>query len=217
MHCVDAREILQECGCILEGEYFFALKNGGLVSTKYVNIDPLLTYPVYLRAIANMLMRDSRDFEAIAGPAVGAIPLVYAAAEAVVHRFEDNRSLRAAFAEKIGDGFAFDRMRFAEAVHGRKTIIVEDIGSRGESARATGEVVRKAGGIAIRYNLVWNRNPELVNESTMGGPVFSLVTEYIPSWKPEEHPMWGTWPLVSNIGHPENFPDYPGPRISLLL
>jgi orotate phosphoribosyltransferase len=216
MHCINVREILTDCGCVLEGEFFFALKSNGRVSTKYINIDPLLTYPAYLFAIANVLMRESRGFTAIAGPAVGAIPLVYAAAEVVMHRFPDNRALRTAFAEKVEDGFTFDRMSFAEAVRGQRTIIVEDIGSRGDSARATGAVVEAAGGTVSQYNFIWIRDQELVNEKTMGAPVYSLINEPVKSWMPEEHTHWGKWPLVTDVGHPEKFPDYPGPLISVL-
>jgi hypothetical protein len=51
----------------------------------------------------------------------------------------------------------------------------------------------------------------------MGVPVLTaLIHEYIKTHKAGEHTMWGTWPLVTDIGHPEQAEDYEGPRITLL-
>ena len=218
MHWIDVRKTLQDCGCILEGEYFFALKSGGMVATKYVHIDRLLTFPIYLSAIAHMLMRErDNNFTVIAGPATGAIPLVYTAAEVVAHRYPNN-GLRTVFTERANPEakLEFRRNGFAEAVKGMRAIVVEDISSMGMSARETKDAIIRAGGTVVEYRIIWNRNPLLVNKSRMDAPVFSLIEEPIESFKPHDHPMWGKWPMISDIGHPENFPNYPGGYISLL-
>lgn len=214
MYTIDIKEVLRGCGCIHTGDYFFAFKSGR-VSQTYICIDPLLTFPIYLNAVASMLTRTSKGFSVIAGPAVGALPLIYASAGAVAHHF-DNEGLRTVFVEKEADGFILNRMGFASAVSGKKVLIVEDIGSTGASAKATGAAIEAAGGTVVGYRFIWNRDPGRINEEKMGAPVFSLVEEAIESFAPDEHPMWGIWPLVTDVGHPEKFPDYPGPRLKVL-
>ena len=44
----------------------------------------------------------------------------------------------------------------------------------------------------------------------------SIIEEPVDAHKAGEHPKWGEWPLVADIGHPGHFPDYPGPKIRLL-
>ena len=222
MHNIKVRKTLVRLGCVLDKKCFFALKSGR-VAKKYINIDPLLTHPLYLHAIMNMMLGDHHDFEVIAGPAVGAIPLVYIGAEVVGHRhiyFSGSRKrlsgVRAVFAEKSGDDFVLERAGFAQAVKGRRVIVVEDVTTTGESALKTADAIRRAGGYVTRHAFIWNRDRRRVNDKTMGAPVSSLVTEGVRSWAPGEHPHWGEWPLVTDIGHPENFPDYTGPRITLL-
>ncbi len=216
---MDVRKILVDLGCVLEGEFIIALKKGG-VASKYVNIDPLLTRPDLLEMVAEAMATKACFSSAmypptvIAGPAVGAIPLVYAV-ERQNHLFNTNRPrLSTVFAEKDSDNFILDRLGFKKAVFGQKVWVVEDIATTGDSAKRTGKVIKDAGGDVVGYSFIWNRGG--VTTKDMGGTVISLINESIKSWQPEEHPNWGEWPLVTDIGHPDNFPDYPGPKITLL-
>ncbi len=216
---MDTREILANLGCVLEGEFIIALKKAG-VASKYVNIDPLLTRPDLLEEIAREIVASASLSSAmypptvVAGPAVGAIPLVYLV-ERVYHDFIPVIPRRkTVFAEKNKDGFVLDRLGFKEAVEGQSVWIVEDIGTTGDSAKQTGEAIVAAGGRISGYSFIWNRGG--VTNELMGAPVLSLINEAIESWAPEEHPHWGKWPLVTDVGHPGKFPDYPGPRITLL-
>ena len=223
---MDTRKHLVDIGCVLEGEFFFALKSGRIATT-YVNIDPLLTRPAMLNMVAKSMAASLVLSSAIspprvvAGPAVGAIPLVYAASAQHYHFcrkcfVEDSNHLYTVFTEKNGDNFILDRLGFKQTVNGRKVWVVEDIATTGQSAKKTAEEIEAAGGIVVAYSFIWNRDPNKVNAKTMGAPVLSLIEEPIDSYVATEHPMWGTWPLVADIGHSDKFPDYPGPRIKLI-
>jgi orotate phosphoribosyltransferase len=216
---MDVRQTLADLGCVLEGEFIIALKKGR-VASKYINVDPLLTRPELLEVVAEQMASEVILCSAlypptvIAGPAVGAIPLVYAV-ERQYHILNPNqRRLATAFAEKCGDGFTLDRQGFKEAVKDKYVWVVEDIATSGDSAKQTGKSIEDAGGLVIGYGFIWNRGG--VTSEHMDAQVFSLIDESVESWGPEEHPHWGEWPLVTDIGHPDKFTDYPGPRITLL-
>lgn len=216
---MDVRKILADLGCVLEGEFVIALKKGG-VASKYVNIDPLLTRPDLLEEIARKIVASASlssviyPPKVIAGPAVGAIPLVYLVERAYQDFIPFTSRRKTVFAEKSGDDFVLDRLGFKKAVENQYVWVVEDIATTGDSAKQTGKAIEDAGGIVVGYSFIWNRGG--VTSEHMGAPVLSLIDEAIESWAPEEHPHWGKWPLVTDIGHPDKFPDYPGPRITLL-
>lgn len=219
------RNILRAHNCVLEGEFFFALKSGK-IATRYVNIDPLLTKPAALDTIARSMALAQLNSSAmypthvVAGPAVDAVPLIYAVSREHCDlgnmAFDDTGRLDTVFAEKHGDDFILDRLGFEKAVRGRKIWIVEDVTTTGQSAKKTGAAIEKAGGLIVAYSFIWNRDPIKVNSQTMSAPVQSLITESIESYAPGNHSRWGVWPMVSDICHPDKFPDYPGPRITLL-
>jgi hypothetical protein len=94
-------------------------------------------------------------------------------------------------------------------------MMIEDIGTTGDSVRGAARAIEEAGGIIAGYGFIWIRDRKRVNQATMGAPVFSLIDEGVRSWKPGAHPHWGDWPLVMDIGRPENIPHYPGPSITL--
>ncbi len=209
---MDIRNSLYKAGCVLEGKIFFALKKPGLVSRKYINIDPLFTRPEILRKITeNLLAPFAGSFDCLVGPATGGIPLVFSAAASC------KKKISTAFGEKDGAEFTFQRMGFSQAVRGRNVLILEDISSTGDSPSKMASLVKKSGGNLVGASLIWNRGG--VTAAQIGVPrLHSLVTEAIPTWKVEEAPpKWGRLPLVEDIGHPEYYPDYPGPKIKMLI
>lgn len=213
--------MLEDAGCILEGEYFFPLKTEGLVSKKYVNIDPLLTYPNGMATICNALMRPFQgQFDCIVGPATGGIPLAYTCSNEALHNGWFSHSCggaRCAFSEKDGQEFSFQRMGFADAVNGRKTLVVEDISSTGKTSSKVCRNIEDAGGTVIGVSLIWLRG-DVTTETLQAPRLNALINEGIETFdtKVKTPPGWGELPLVDDIGHPEHFPDYPGPRIDLL-
>jgi orotate phosphoribosyltransferase len=207
----EAKDIIRRTGCILKGEFFFALKKKGNVATEYVNFDPFFTHPKEVEYLGIRLAKKFReDYSVIAAPAVGAIPLLFAVAQA------HDPEIRTVWADKQKDGsFAFERMGFANAVRGKQVLVVEDVGSTGGSAKSVCDLVKKHGGTVVGVGFIWNRGG--VTAEAIDVPcVRSLINERIETWKAEDHPEWGVWPLVEDIGHPEHFPDYPGQRIKLL-
>ena len=203
------RDKIAKTGAVLEGEYFFALASGR-VSNKYINFDAVFAFPELVDEIGELLVAEVKeDFDVIAGPAVGAIPLIYAVA-----RHYNAVGTRTVWADKKDGSFVFERMGFAKTVRKKRVLVVEDVTTTGASAKAVGKLVEQEGGRVIAYLSAWNRG---VTAEKMGAPAYTLVNESAPSWAPGEHAMWGKWPLVEDIGHPEHITEYHGSRISLLI
>jgi orotate phosphoribosyltransferase len=213
---MDIRALLHETGCVLEGEHFFALKKKGLVSKKYINIDPLFTQPEILeRIVSDLIFPFAGSFNCLVGPATGGIPLVYAATYSAKASGIDVQST--AFGEKDEAKFTFQRMGFAKAVHGKNVLVLEDISSTGESSGGVASLVNEVGGNLIGASLIWNRG-NVTAEQIRVPRLHALVTETVTTWRVEDKPPgWGTLPLVGDIGHPEYYSDYPGERLKLLV
>lgn len=212
---MSIRDSIAKTGAVLEGEFFIALKSKR-IAQKYINCDPVFTKPALVDIIGGQLIKPYElKCNAVVGPAVGGIPLVYAAARAL-RIGNTSLDLRTAFAEKMPDGtFVFERMGFAKAVDGRKVVVVEDIMTTGGSTKSVIELVRRCGGTVIGVSVIWNRGN--VSKLTLGVPAMhQLIDEPVESWDPQEHPEWGKLPLVQDVGHPGHFPDYPGPKTHLL-
>lgn len=206
----DFRSAIAETGGILKGKFFFALATEGFVSCEYVNLDPTFTYPGLVRRFSQSLYAPFRGrVDVLAAPATGAIPLLYAGL------VNERPSFRTVWADKKPDGtFAFERMGFLRAVRNKRVAVLEDISSSGKTTRALVKLVEKAGGVVVGVSLIWNRGG--ITAEKLGVPkLHSLIEETIPTWEAGEHPEWGKWPLVADVGHPEHFPNYPGERILL--
>lgn len=210
----DVRKTIGDVGGLLEGAYFIALKKKPNISTKYVNIDPLLSHPPLMLKVGGLLVKQWEGFDTIAAPAVGGIPVAYAAALSLYT--STGKKARVVWADKSGNGdFALERMGFAEAVRGKRVLVVEDVTSTGSSTKAVCDLVTECGGRLVGASVIWNRGG--VSQRDIGAPkLTSLVSEQIKTWEAGKHEKWGIWPLVTDVGHPDHFPDYPGPRVKIL-
>jgi len=216
---------LRRRGVILEGEHFYILKSGK-AATMYVNIDPIFTDARFLEFLGGALIAPFEGTcEAIVAPAVGGIPLIYAAErylyiKALEQKMDTDADSHAnvstAWADKKPNGtFEFERMGFKKAVAGKRVVVVEDVTTTGDSMGVAASLAREAGGIIIGATCIWNRGD--VTAEALGVPAFyALVSEKIPSWHAGEHPEWGRWPIVSDVGHPERYPNYPGGMVNVL-
>src|SRR5665213_2120527 len=120
---MDVRKTITDTGGVLEGRFFFALKQDPNVSCKYINVDPLFSYPHAMLAIGAMLAHPwEGEFDVVAGPAVGGIPVVFGTAYG-----SNKKDIRTVWADKQEDGsFAFERIGFIGAVRGKRVLVVED-------------------------------------------------------------------------------------------
>lgn len=207
----EALAILNACKARIDGPLLIALKSGMLASS-YVDCDRLFPHTNHVKRIAQLLLRGVADFDVVAGPAVGGIPIAQQIAQIRTTPYRGGTT-PFVWADKTSSGLAFERAGFTDLLFQKRVLVVEDVSTTGSSAKAVCDAVRDAGGEVVGISMIWNRG-ELSSE-TFGSPLHSLINLSIPTYEPEDHPHWmdPEYGLVTNLGHSdaflERYPDYP--------
>lgn len=218
MHNINPEATLERLGCIIEGKYFIVLNNGSVV-THYVDTNPLIRHTEHMWALMRTLLRNTKDvlgrgfedIDVIVGPDT-ATPLIVAMAELMGG---STKHIQIAFTSSRRERYDLHGLSFKEAVRNGPCLVLNGLCSGGRSTKETGEAITQAGGTVAVYSCIWNKSPTLVNPETMGAPTVALIEKSVPYYKPADHPHWGQWPLVTNVGYPRLIRKYPGPRIKV--
>lgn len=221
---MNAYDLLKQYGCIYEGHFVG-------VSTKhlagYCNIDPLIPHVTEVGQLIKELVNNFQGsgVEVVASPAVGAIPFAHWGAQQLMAL--NGGDILGVWADKVSGAeerkFVFEREGFAEAVKGKKVLILEDMINQMKSVKAMIETVTSAGGTVVGVGCIAaNRG---VSAEALGVPVFyKLAAVEYDSWTLEECMHSGLcskhMPIVEDIGHGHEFkvenPDYSGGYVKLL-
>ncbi|MDD1668853.1 MAG: orotate phosphoribosyltransferase [Methanomicrobiales archaeon] len=124
--------ILAVHGAVRRGDFLLA---SGVRSSVYVDIKSALTDPGVLSAVA-LEIAGRYDFEAVAGVAVGGIPIAVAVSLAAGKPYAVVRR------EEKGHG---TKGRIIGQVSGRSTLLVEDVTTSGGSVLSAVRILREAG------------------------------------------------------------------------
>jgi orotate phosphoribosyltransferase len=224
---MDVEAALGEVGAILIGYHFrYQSKKHG---PNYINIDPLLPEALTVWKMGYHLVEPFLgEFDVIACPATGGIPLGYAAAfQAIEHGFQD---VKVVFSEKAPkqndddpDVLIFERATFADHVRDKRVLVVDDIMT---NANELGTVYRLCrlveshGGTVIGVSLVCNRCQGTASQLDVA-QLEQLMEANFVAYVAEECPLCEQEvPIVEDIGHgadqKREHPDYAGGYVSLL-
>ena len=221
---MNVRKELEAKGCIYKGHF---VGTSGKHLSGYCNNDPIMPHAAIVNDIARLLVEPFKDagIETVVAPATGAIPLAHLAA---LHLKEmTGKDVYAVWADKTkvnGEkAFIFERSGYAEAVQGKKVLIVEDIINQRFTMTRVIQTVRDAGGdIRGVASIEYNRG---VSAESLEVPAYNgLCAITYDAWTPEECAKVGLCskkePIVLDIGHGDAHkaahPDYPGGYTKLL-
>ena len=144
----DVARLIEECGAITYGT--FTLSDGSLTDY-YVDKYVFETRPAVLDAIADEIATRLDDgIDVIAGPALGAVPLVTAVSlrtgvrGAFVRRGDTHHGTQARIEGDIGKG--------------QRVAVVEDVTATGATIIEAAELVEETGGTVERMIVVVDRN-----------------------------------------------------------
>jgi orotate phosphoribosyltransferase len=211
---MDVLSELDRVGAILLDRHF--VYKSGKHGSGYINMDPLFPDVELVAAICAELVRPFEgSFDSVAGPATGGIVLAFAAAGQA-----GRAGVRAVWADKTADGFAFERAGFLGHVSGRRVLVVEDLLTTGGSVAAVCREVVRHGGELVGASVICNRGA--VTAGQIGVPrLESLATVNFEAVDPQRCPLCAAGvPIVADIGHGAAYqaehPDHPGGYVTVL-
>ena len=140
------REMLISAEAIRFGDFTLA---SGKKSTVYIDIKKAITSPAILKKIAAEVLTHSTDFDAVAGVAVGGVPLAVSVSLASDKPYVIIRK------EQKGHGLA---SLIIGDVAGKRILLVEDVTTSGGSAVFGIEQLRSAGAVVTDVIAVVDRN-----------------------------------------------------------
>jgi orotate phosphoribosyltransferase len=137
--------LLAERGALLKGHF---LLSSGKHSDTYVEKARLFERPEVVNRLGRAIAARYERIDTVVSPAVGAIPLGFAGAQAASARF--------LYAEREGGSLVLRRgFRLAP---GERTLVVEDVVTTGRSAGEVYDLVRAAGADALGVAAVIDRS-----------------------------------------------------------
>ncbi|WP_297509084.1 orotate phosphoribosyltransferase [Thermococcus sp.] len=135
-------------GAVLFGHFVLT---SGKESNYYINVKKLTTNPRALKLIAGMIAEMVRgtDFEKVAGPELGAVPIATALA------LETGKPL--VIVRKRPKGHGTGSQIEGEIKPGERVLLVEDVTTTGGSVLRAAEVIEREGGRVVAIAVVVDR------------------------------------------------------------
>jgi orotate phosphoribosyltransferase len=213
---IDILKELDEAGAILLDRHFvYKSKKHG---PGYINMDSLFPNAVLTMQICGMLAEPfDGEFDTVAAPAVGGVALSVLAA--VSASFRGTR-IYAVWADKTGDGFAFERAGFADHLTGKRVMVVEDLLTTGGSVMKVCREAEKHGAQLVGVSVICNRGS--VTAEQLGVPRLEALTSInLEAVEASECELCrNEVPIVEDVGHGSQYkaqrPDYSGGYVKLL-
>jgi orotate phosphoribosyltransferase len=213
---VDVLRKLERARAVLTGRHF--VYKSGKHGSGYINMDMVFPDLSVTRRLCELLAEPFREegIEVVAAPAVGGIVL---AALTALSLDGPDPGVTAVWADKDGDGFAFERAGFADRLGGKAVLVVEDLLTTGGSVSKVCRLVEQAGGLVRGVSVVCNRGG--VTAEQLGVPRLESLTHVDFEAVDElECELCGSAvPIVEDVGHGAEFkarhPDYAGGYVRL--
>jgi orotate phosphoribosyltransferase len=156
----DIAQLIKDVGAIKKGK--FKLSNGSLTDY-YIDKYVFETHPEVLHAIADEIAERlaDEDIDVIAGPELGAVPLVTAVSL--------RTNIPSAYIRKGKKHYGTQARIEGEIEKGMRVAIVEDVTTTGGTILETAELVEEVGGIIERMIVIVDRNAEAVENVAEAG------------------------------------------------
>ncbi|WP_297459302.1 orotate phosphoribosyltransferase [Thermococcus sp.] len=137
-------------GAILIGRFVLT---SGKESHYYINVKRLITNPEILRLISKLIVDETRgrgiEFDRVAGPELGAVPIATAVA------LETERPL--VIVRKKPKGHGTGRRIEGEVNPGERILLVEDVTTTGGSVLRAAKIIEELGGRVVAVSVVVDR------------------------------------------------------------
>ena len=217
---MDVLKTLAERGAILQ-DYHFVYKSGKH-GAHYINMDSIFTDTKLMMEICANLGDPffvNTDVDTVVGAATGAIPL--AVMTAVSTGDGKRRPYPAvAWADKVGDDFAFERAGFVDQLSGMGVLIVEDLLNTGDTVKKVIAQARAHGAYIVGVSVICNRGDETAESLGVTRLEQLASVQFVALDADTCQFCADSVPIVEDIGHGKGYkqshPDYAGGYVKLL-
>jgi orotate phosphoribosyltransferase len=174
---VDIEAVLAEVGASREGHFLLA---SGLHSARYIEKFALLTQPRETESVCRGIAEQfaNAGIETVAGPITGGILLAFEVARQL--------GVRAAYAERIGNGTGREFRRGTTFKPGERVLVVDDILTSGGSVREALTALEPYEVNVVAVAVLVDRSGGSVD---LGVPLYPLLRVNIPTFESAECPL----------------------------
>lgn len=180
-------KILGKVGAIITDSHI--VYTSGKHGSAYVNKDALYPHTEETSRICRAIAERFADdyVEAVVAPAIGGVVLT----QWIAHHLSqmNEYEVLAAYAEKTPAGDFVIKRGYDKLISDKRVLVVEDVLTTGNSARATIDAVRATGGNVIGLGVLCNRG-EIGPQDVRGVPkLTALATVPLEAWDPNDCPL----------------------------
>lgn len=197
-------DILKRTHAIITNSHF--VYTSGLHGSVYINKDAVYPHTKEASKIGKMFARifDDYDIDVVAAPALGGIILSQWTA---YHLSKLKRKeIFGVYTEKTLEKNHIFTRGYDRLVSGKNVLVVEDLTTTGGSVRKVVESVKHHGGNVVAVGVMLNRNPDNVNEATIGAPFKALAELYTESYEEANCPLCKKRvPINTDVGHGKKY------------
>ena len=197
-------EIFQKTGGLITESHI--VYTSGRHGDSYLNKDAIYPHTKEISSICLEIANRFKDknIEVVAAPALGGIILSQWSAFHL--SILTNQEVLGVYTEKTPDKNQIFTRGYDKLVNGKRVLVVEDITTTGGSVKKVIDSVRKAGGETAAVCVLANRDPDNVNEETIGAPFFPLSEIRMQSWEEALCPLCKkNVPVNTTVGKGQEF------------
>lgn len=200
----DVVEILKNLGAVITDDHF--VYTSGLHGEIYINKDALYPHPEQTSAVGKLFAEKYKDMDidVVAAPALGGIILSTWTAFHLTQL--KGKEILGVYAEKLPDKSMGFTRGYDKLINGKNVLVIEDLANTGGSVKKVVDLVRSTGGNVVAACVMVNRNPDAVNEATIGAPFGALGVLKAEAWEEANLPEHiKARPINTNVGHGKKY------------
>ncbi len=161
----------------------------GKHGSAYLNKDAIYPHTKEISSLCHEIAERFKDkqIDVVAAPALGGIIL----SQWTAHHLSEltGKEVLGVYTEKTLDKNQVFTRGYDALVKGKNVLVVEDITTTGGSVMKVVASIKAAGGEVVSLCVLANRNPDEINEQTLGVPYTALAEIRMQAWDEADCPL----------------------------
>lgn len=161
----------------------------GKHTAAYLNKDAIYPHTKEISQICLLIAKQfkNKKIDAVAAPALGGIILSQWTA---YHLSKvKGKEILGVYTEKTPEKNQIFTRGYDKLIRGMNVLVVEDVTTTGGSVKKVMESIKQAGGKVAGVCVLVNRDPDNINQQSIGAPFFPLVQMKVQAWEEKDCPL----------------------------